>query len=169
MAACGLPGFEHLNGGKWTLAAEYTEVESGTRTNNRPELAAALAACKRLKAKLIVAKLDRLSRNVAFITTLMGSGVEFVAADMPHANKMTLQVLAGVRRARTRPQQRPHQAGAHRGQGTRGQARRAEAGGDSLRGVARVLNARGVPSASGVSWSPVAVSNIIKRSMEDRQ
>jgi DNA invertase Pin-like site-specific DNA recombinase len=85
---------DHLNGGKWVLAAEHTEVESGKRTDNRPELAAALAACKRLKAKLIVAKLDRLSRNVAFITTLMASGVEFVAADMPHANKMTLQVLA---------------------------------------------------------------------------
>jgi DNA invertase Pin-like site-specific DNA recombinase len=50
--------------------------------------------CKRLRAKLIVAKLDRLSRNVGFISALMDSGVEFVAADMPHANKMTLQVMA---------------------------------------------------------------------------
>jgi DNA invertase Pin-like site-specific DNA recombinase len=50
--------------------------------------------CKRLRAKLIVAKLGRLSRNVGFISALMDSGVEFVAADMPHANKMTLQVMA---------------------------------------------------------------------------
>jgi DNA invertase Pin-like site-specific DNA recombinase len=84
---------DYLNGGNWTLAAGYTEVETGKRSD-RPQLAAALAACKRLKAKLIVAKLDRLSRNVAFISTLINSGVEFVAADMPHANKMTLQVLA---------------------------------------------------------------------------
>jgi DNA invertase Pin-like site-specific DNA recombinase len=49
---------------------------------------------KRLRAKLIVAKLDRLSRNVGFISALMDSGVEFVAADMAHANKMTLQVMA---------------------------------------------------------------------------
>ena len=71
---------DFLNGGNWTLAAEYTEVETGKRSD-RPQLAAALAACKRLKAKLIVAKLDRLSRNVAFISTLINCGVEFVAAD----------------------------------------------------------------------------------------
>jgi DNA invertase Pin-like site-specific DNA recombinase len=84
---------DYLNGGRWTLSAEFTEVETGKR-NDRPQLAAALAMCKRLRAKLIVAKLDRLSRNVAFISALLDSGVEFVAADMPHANKMTLQVLA---------------------------------------------------------------------------
>ena len=74
-----------LNGGNWKLAEEFVEVESGKR-NNRPKLAAALAACKRLKARLVVAKLDRLARNVAFISKLMESGVEFVAADMPFAN-----------------------------------------------------------------------------------
>jgi DNA invertase Pin-like site-specific DNA recombinase len=84
---------DYLNGGRWTLAAEFTEVESGKRSD-RPQLAAALAMAKRLRAKLIVAKLDRLSRNVSFISALLDSGVEFVAADMPHANKMTLQVLA---------------------------------------------------------------------------
>jgi DNA invertase Pin-like site-specific DNA recombinase len=83
-----------LNGGSWTLAAEYVEVESGKRQSNRPQLAAALASCKRLKAKLVVAKLDRLSRNVAFISKLMESGVEFVAADMPFANKLTLHVMS---------------------------------------------------------------------------
>ncbi len=84
---------DYLNGGQWILSAELTEIESGKRSD-RPQLAAALAMCKRLKAKLMVAKLDRLSRNVSFISALMDSGVEFVAADMPHANKMTLQVLA---------------------------------------------------------------------------
>jgi len=84
---------DYLNGGNWVLSAEFTEVESGKRSD-RPQLAAALAMSKKLRAKLIVAKLDRLSRNVGFISTLMDSGVEFVAADMPHANKMTLQVLA---------------------------------------------------------------------------
>jgi DNA invertase Pin-like site-specific DNA recombinase len=84
---------DYLNGGNWVLSAEFTEVESGKRSD-RPQLAAALAACKRLKAKLIVANLSRLSRNVSFISALMDSRVEFVAADMPHANKMALQVLA---------------------------------------------------------------------------
>jgi DNA invertase Pin-like site-specific DNA recombinase len=84
---------DYLNGGSWTLSAEFTEVESGKRSD-RPQLAAALAMAKRLRAKLIVAKLDRLSRNVSFISALMDSGVEFIAADMPFANKMTLQVLA---------------------------------------------------------------------------
>ena len=75
---------DYLNGGTWSLIGEFTEVESGKR-NHRPELVKALAACKRNKAKLVIAKLDRLSRNLAFIATLMESGVEFVAVDNPHA------------------------------------------------------------------------------------
>jgi DNA invertase Pin-like site-specific DNA recombinase len=84
-----------LNGGRWTLASEYVEVESGKR-NDRPELAKALAACKRLKARLVVAKLDRLARNVHFVSGLMESGVDFVAADMPFANRLTVHILAAV-------------------------------------------------------------------------
>jgi DNA invertase Pin-like site-specific DNA recombinase len=86
----------YLNGGRWTLAAEFTEVESGKRSDNRPELEKAIAACKRLKAKLVIAKLDRLSRNLAFIAALMESGVEFVAVDNPHMNKLTIHILAAV-------------------------------------------------------------------------
>ena len=86
----------YLNGGRWTLVGEFTEVESGKRDDNRPQLVAAIAACKRQKAKLVIAKLDRLSRNLAFIATLMESGVEFVAADNPHANKLTIHILAAV-------------------------------------------------------------------------
>jgi len=59
-------------------------------------LAKALDACRRQKAKLVIAKLDRLSRNLAFIATLMESGVEFVAVDNPHANKLTVHILAAV-------------------------------------------------------------------------
>ena len=85
----------YLDGGPWRLVAEHTEVESGKRAD-RPELAKALAACRKHKAKLVIAKLDRLSRNLAFIATLMDSGVEFVAVDNPHANKLTIHILAAV-------------------------------------------------------------------------
>jgi DNA invertase Pin-like site-specific DNA recombinase len=86
---------DFLNGGRWTLVDEFTEIESGKR-NDRQQLTAALAACKKLKAKLVIAKLDRLSRNVAFISALMEAGVEFVACDMPHASKLTIHILAAV-------------------------------------------------------------------------
>ena len=86
---------DFLNGGNWQLVDEYTEVESGKR-NDRPELADALDACKRQKAKLVIAKLDRLARNVHFVSGLMESGVDFVAADMPEANKLTIHILAAM-------------------------------------------------------------------------
>lgn len=85
----------YLDGGRWTLIKEFTEVESGKR-NGRPELVKALAACKRQKAKLVIAKLDRLGRNLAFIATLKESGVEFVAVDNPHANELTVHFLAAI-------------------------------------------------------------------------
>jgi len=85
----------YLDGGRWTLIKEFTEVESGKR-NDRPELVKALAACKRQKAKLVIAKLDRLGRNLAFIATLMESGVEFVAVDNPHFNNLTVHFLAAI-------------------------------------------------------------------------
>jgi DNA invertase Pin-like site-specific DNA recombinase len=86
---------DYLNGGDWSLVAELTEVETGKRSD-RPELTKALALCRKHKAKLVIAKLDRLSRNLAFIATLMDSGAEFVAVDNPHANKLTLHILAAV-------------------------------------------------------------------------
>src|SRR5438477_9726116 len=75
------------------LIAEFTEIESGKR-NNRPELEAALAMCKRAKATLVIAKLDRLARNLAFIANLMESGVDFLATDNPHATKLMVHMLA---------------------------------------------------------------------------
>ena len=86
---------DYLNGGSWELLGEHVEIESG-KNNDRPELAAALAACKKHKAKLIIAKLDRLSRNVAFIATLMDGKVDFVCCDFPQANRLTLHILAAV-------------------------------------------------------------------------
>jgi len=85
--------FARVNG--HTVDAEYTEVESGKRAD-RPELAKAVAHARRNKARLCIAKLDRLSRNVAFLATLMDSGVEFVACDNPAANRLTLHILSAV-------------------------------------------------------------------------
>ena len=86
----------YLDGGRWELVKEYVEVESGKDDSNRPKLKAALAYAKAIKARLIVAKLDRLSRDIAFITALMKSGVKFVVADMPEANELTIHILAAV-------------------------------------------------------------------------
>ncbi|HLY88416.1 MAG TPA: recombinase family protein [Acetobacteraceae bacterium] len=85
----------HLNGGQWELIGTFTEVESGKR-NDRPELAAALELCQATGATLVIAKLDRLARNVAFVSNLMETGVEFVAADFPQANRLTVHILAAV-------------------------------------------------------------------------
>jgi len=77
------------------VASEFVEAESG-KNNERPELQRALAEAKRLGAVLLIAKLDRLARNVAFIATLLESGVEVTAADMPEANRFMLHVMAAV-------------------------------------------------------------------------
>jgi DNA invertase Pin-like site-specific DNA recombinase len=86
---------DFLKGGAWELVGEFVEVESGKKSD-RPELARAIDACRKHKARLVIAKLDRLSRNLAFVATLMDSGVEFVAVDNPHANKLTIHILAAV-------------------------------------------------------------------------
>ncbi|MFC7477954.1 recombinase family protein [Dankookia sp. GCM10030260] len=79
--------------GRGELSAEFVEVESG-RKNDRPQLSAALDQCRRQRATLVIAKLDRLARNVAFVASLMESGVEFVAVDNPHADKLMLHMLS---------------------------------------------------------------------------
>lgn len=78
-----------------TLVAEFTEVESG-RKNKRPQLDAALARVRAAGGVLLVAKLDRLTRNVAFLATLMDAQVQFKAADMPDADEFTVHILAAV-------------------------------------------------------------------------
>ena len=77
------------------VLAEYTEAETGKRSD-RPELAKAITHAKRTSSVLVVAKLDRLARNVAFTSALMESGVEFIACDMPDANRLTIHILAAV-------------------------------------------------------------------------
>lgn len=74
---------------------EFVEVESGKKSS-RPKLAEAIQMCKNTGATLVVAKLDRLARNVAFTSALMDSGIEFVACDMPHANRLTIHILAAI-------------------------------------------------------------------------
>ena len=87
---------QRLNGGPWKLAGELTEVESGKRAK-RPQLEAALAACKKQKARLVVAKLDRLTRNVRFMLTLLDSGVEVLFCDMPDVSgAMGRFILTGM-------------------------------------------------------------------------
>jgi DNA invertase Pin-like site-specific DNA recombinase len=85
---------DYLNGGDHKRLGDFIEVESGKDDDNRPQLAKALALCRRKKAKLIVAKLDRLSRDLAFIATLMKADVDFVVAEMPNATKFELHARA---------------------------------------------------------------------------
>lgn len=185
---------DYLDGGRWELVAEFTEVESGKRSD-RPELERALACCKKHRAKLVIAKLDRLSRNLAFIATLMDSGVEFIAVDNPHANKLTIHILAAVAqheremisvrtsaalqaaKARGKRLGNPRLAEARR-HAARAKKERANryssnvlpvireiqnSGVKSLRGAARALAARGVPTARGGVWTAVQVSDILCR------
>lgn len=79
----------------WQIIAEFTEVESGNR-NDRPQLIAALKRAKVTGARLVIAKLDRLTRNVAFLASLQESGAKFTAADMPEADEFTVHILAAV-------------------------------------------------------------------------
>jgi len=78
------------------VAPPFTEIETGTNKKTRPQLDAALNRCKKLDAVLLIAKLDRLARNVHFISGLMESGVKFVAVDMPQVDNLTIHILAAV-------------------------------------------------------------------------
>ena len=172
--------------GRGDLLRTFTEVEGGRR-DDRPELLAALAACRRARAVLVIAKLDRLARSVALISRLMESGVEFVACDMPEANRFVLHVLAAVaeheramisertRAALAAARARGVRLGARPGTATTaataGRRRLAaawletvrpelerEAGeGASLRRIAAALNRRGVRTRTGKGWGPGGV------------
>ncbi|BBO32265.1 recombinase family protein [Lacipirellula parvula] len=78
-----------------TIASEFIEVETGKRAD-RPELARAIAACRRQRATLVIAKLDRLARNVAFVANLMEARVSFVCCDNPNATPLTIHILSAV-------------------------------------------------------------------------
>jgi len=184
----------YLNGGEWKLVSEFVEVESG-RKNDRPQIAEALAACRKEKATLVIAKLDRLSRNLAFIANLMESGVDFVATDMPHANRTMLQMMAVfAEHEREMISKRTKEAlSAAKARGvrlgsptpTKGSAvgnaiKKAQAdqfaenvlpiiadiqraGITALRGTATALDARGIKTARGNTWSANAVRRVLIR------
>lgn len=84
---------DYLNGGDWNIIEEFTEIESGKK-NQRPKLQEAIELCKATGSTLIVAKIDRLTRDAAFLLNLKDAGVDFVAADMPDANRLTVGIMA---------------------------------------------------------------------------
>ncbi len=169
------------------LVGEFTEVETGKR-NDRPELQKALAACRRRRGtRLVIAKLDRLSRNVAFIATMMDSNVEFIAVDNPHATRLTLHILAAVAEheremisirtkgalaaAKARGKQlgrygAEHLAPAyHAAAKARAEELRpilAELAEQSTRQIAAELTARGITTARGGRWQAQSVANVLK-------
>jgi len=178
---------DYLNGGAWELIEECVEVESGKRDRNRPELQRALALCKKHRARLIIAKLDRLSRNLAFIANLMDGKVDFVCCDMPQATRLTIHVLAAVAEHEREMISKRTKAGlavakakgVQLGNAAQAAANRADALGHaeqlrplltelqarslSLRQMAAELNASGVATARGAPWSAVTVSRVIRR------
>src|ERR1700710_1975132 len=89
---------DFLAGASWRHVPELVEVESGSR-DNRPRLSEAMALCRLHGATLVIAKLDRLSRDAAFLLSLQKAGVRFVAADMPEANELVVGIMAVVAQA----------------------------------------------------------------------
>lgn len=180
---------EHLRFTDAQLVAEFVETESGTR-DDRVQLAAALKLCRERKAKLLVAKLDRLARSVSFVSAVMDSDVPLVAADNPHASRLVLHMLAAV--AEFEREQISHRtkaalaAAKARGAklGTNGR-KLADANKDSarlfaesvqdqfqiarasgaitLQQIADHLNGAGVPARDGGSWHANTVRRALSR------
>src|ERR1700740_755287 len=85
----------HVGAAGGRIVAEFEEIESGKK-NDRPKIAAAISTSRLKRATLVIAKLDRLARNVAFVSNLMEGGVDFVACDNPYATRLTIHILAAV-------------------------------------------------------------------------
>ena len=178
-----------LNAHRGELLAEFTEVESGKR-KTRPQLEAALAVCKREKAILVIAKLDRLARNLHFISGLMESEVDFVAVDNPTANRLTVQILAAVAEDEARRISERTKAALARAKargtelGANGKVlakrNRQEAleharilapiideirktGITTTRGIAAELNERNIDTAAGGHWHCGSVQRLLQR------
>jgi DNA invertase Pin-like site-specific DNA recombinase len=186
----------YLNGGEWSLIREFTEVETGKGSNaleKRPQLRAALAVARSEGATLIIAKLDRLARNVHFVSGLLESGVEFVAADMPEANKVMIQIYSvmaewerdqisartkaalaaararGVRlgvagASNLRPNNQARQEAAVAFAGRlSGVIRGFQQSGLSQRQIVDQLNDLGIHASGGGRWSLVQLQRVIRR------
>jgi DNA invertase Pin-like site-specific DNA recombinase len=140
---------DFLNGGKWELIASYVEVESGKKSD-RVELMKALEHCERTKSTLVIAKLDRLSRNAAFLNNLMDKGVQFVCADMPFATELTVGILASVAQ--------------HEGKMISVRTREALAAAKA-RGV-KLGNPKGLPEGISKKAVPLSIESRIKKADE---
>jgi DNA invertase Pin-like site-specific DNA recombinase len=174
------------------LIGEHIEVETGKGANalsKRPELVAALATAKREKAGLIIAKLDRLARNVHFISGLMETGVEFAVADMPNADRFQLHLFAALaeKEAEVISQRTKAALAAAKDRGTelgkhgkvlaaRNQAEAMDrlepiaadllalkAEGMSVRKMVEALNTRSIPSPAGGKWHPASLHKALAR------
>lgn len=174
------------------LEAEFLEVETGKGSNalaKRPQLLAALTEAKRSKAKLVLAKLDRLARNVHFVSGLMETGVDFAVADMPYADRFQLHLFAALaeKEAEIISQRTRAALAAAKARGTvlgrngkvlaaKNQAEAAErlqplanrldalrSDGLSIRQMAEALNDAGVQSPGGGRWHPTSVQRAVKR------
>jgi hypothetical protein len=117
---------DFLNGGDWRVIKEFVEVESGKKAD-RPELMKAFQACRLFGAKLVIAKLDRLSRDAHFLLGLEKAGVDFVAADMPQANRLRTGQETG-HEARRLPGRQDHGLDPQRCQGRREDSHRCPPG-----------------------------------------
>lgn len=179
----------HVTAAGGTVIAEYVEVESGKK-NDREQLNLAIDACRKQNAILLIAKLDRLARNVHFISGLLESGIRFCAADMPSADRFMLHVYAAVAEEEGRRISERTKAAlaAARARGVKlgatGQAladkNKAAAdafalsvaptiheykeAGLSVRKIADRLNAEDVPTFSGLRWHSTTVQRLITRS-----
>src|SRR5690606_20025121 len=139
---------DYLNGGRWTLTAEFTEVESG-KSDARPKLAEALALCRAYNATLVIAKLDRLSRDAHFLLGLQKAKVRFVAADMPEANETLVGIMAVIAQA-----ERKMIADRTRAALAAAKARGVKLGG--RRKNSRVIHTAGVPKSVAVRTAKAA-------------
>ena len=134
---------DYLNGGDWKLIGEFTEIESG-RKSDRPQLELALKLCKRRRATLVIAKLDRLARNVHFITGLMERKIRFCAVEFPNADPFMLHVHAAMAEHERRLiSKRALQGRLGAGQGTRGEARQLRSDPSSSKTLRKPRNKRG--------------------------
>ena len=178
----------YLDGGAGQLVGEFTEIESGHK-NERPELAKALTFCKKHKATLLIARLDRLARNVHFISGLMETKVRFIACDMPEATPFMLHIYAAAAQEEARAISARTKAAlqAAKARGVR-LGRNAErlapankaaaveraknlypvladliASGASLRTLAAELTRRGIGTPRGGRWHPTTIGRVLNR------